>query len=362
MKILGIALTLFLALTGAQAKTEFGSLQNAEFRIDVPDNWNHGLVVYYHGYESQEQGRSFDRSKPLDAGLSVFTKAGYAVIQSGYSRGGLALEQAIPETEALRKYFIQHYGQPRETYVTGHSMGGTLTIMTIEQFPHTYVAALDLCGAVTDTLSRIGHRFDLRVLFDYYFPGVLPDPSNVPASFELSDELQNKVFDLLQTKPDAAAFLRRFDDLRDDRDLANKLLFVTWMLKDLERRAGGNPFDNRNTIYIGTTNDNAVNDGVKRYTGNAAALAYAKRYYTPTGHLIRPVLAIHTTYDQLVSPSVPSKYAELTRAERSGDKFVLQYVEHAGHCNITPAEIETGFNELLEWKEKGIAPKPGRLP
>jgi pimeloyl-ACP methyl ester carboxylesterase len=273
----------------------------------------------------------------------------------------MALEQAIPETEALRRYFIEHYGSPSETYVTGHSMGGMLTIMTIEQNPEPYVGALDLCGAVTDTFSRISHRFDLRVLFDYYFPGILPDPAKIPADFEASDELQNKVFGLLESKPETADFLRHFDGLRDNKDLASKLLFSTWVLKDLEQRAGGNPFDNRNTIYTGTTDDNALNEAVKRYAADPGTLAYIERYYTPSGHLTRPVLAIHTTYDQLVSPSVPSDYYELVRRAGSGNLFVLQYVEHDGHCNITPEEINTAFSELRLWREKGIAPKPGHL-
>jgi hypothetical protein len=92
MKKVCLALTLFLAIA-AQAKTEFGKLQGAEFRIDVPDNWNHGLVVYYHGYAAENHGKIFNQSKPLDPWLAVMTNAGYAVIQSGYSQGGWALEQ-----------------------------------------------------------------------------------------------------------------------------------------------------------------------------------------------------------------------------------------------------------------------------
>jgi hypothetical protein len=73
------------------------------------------------------------------------------------------------------------------------------------------------------------------------------------------------------------------------------------------------------------------------------------------------MLAIHTTYDPLVSPAVPSTYAQLARTAGAGDLFVVQYVEHDGHCNITPEEVERGFAELLQWKEKGTVPVPGRL-
>ena len=160
--------------------------------------------------------------------------------------------------------------------------------------------------------------------------------------------------------PLAAADLERFAGVRS-KDFAGVLLFSTWVLKDIEKRAGGNPFDNRNTIYTGMSDDNAVNDGVKRYAADPGALAYLERYYTPTGRLTRPMLAIHTTYDQLVSPSVPTAYAQLARAAGHGEMFVVQYVEHDGHCNITPEEVEKGFAELRQWKEKGKPPAPGRL-
>jgi pimeloyl-ACP methyl ester carboxylesterase len=360
MKKVCLALTLFLAIA-AQAKTEFGKLQGAEFRIDVPDNWNHGLVVYYHGYAAENHGKIFNQSKPLDPWLAVMTNAGYAVIQSGYSQGGWALEQAIPETEALRRYFIDKYGTPAETYVSGASMGGMLTIMTIEKSPQKYLAGLDLCGAVEDTPSLFTRAFDLRVLFDYYFPGMLPNPAKVPADFEASDGLEKQIADALQSKPSAAADLRHVAGLHSDKDVTEDMVFGTWVLKDIERRAGGNPFDNRNTIYIGTSNDNAVNDGVKRYAADPGALTYLQRYYTPTGHLTRPVLAIHTTYDQLVPPSGPGNYELLARTAGAGDSFVVQYVERDGHCNFTPEEIDRAFAELRQWRNKGAQPKAGRM-
>src|ERR1700741_5450327 len=71
------------------AKTEIGQLNQAKFRIDVPDNWNHGLVMYCHRY-SPEPGAF--KAKPLDPTLAGFLKAGYAVAQSGYSTGGRAVE------------------------------------------------------------------------------------------------------------------------------------------------------------------------------------------------------------------------------------------------------------------------------
>jgi pimeloyl-ACP methyl ester carboxylesterase len=78
------------------------------------------------------------------------------VAQSGYSVAGFALEQAIPETEALREYTIAKYGKPKETYVLGHSMGGELTMMSMEMYPNRYDGALPLCGLLEPTTWAIG--------------------------------------------------------------------------------------------------------------------------------------------------------------------------------------------------------------
>jgi pimeloyl-ACP methyl ester carboxylesterase len=341
------------------AKTEVGELNRAQFRIDVPVNWNHGLVVYCHGYNPEPV--KFDGSKPINPVLAVFLKAGYAVAQSGYSRGGWAVEQAMPETEALRRYFIEKYGSLKETYITGHSMGGFLTMALVEQHADQYDAGLPLCGPLTRATTLFENAFDVRVLFDYYFPGLLPSPVKVPADYKGSDERVKKILQSLNDKPEASARMRRLAGLRNNKDLADGIVFLTYVLKDLEERSGGNPFDNRDTIYTGTRDDSALNDGVKRYAADPGAIDYVKRFYTPTGQLARPMLAIHTSYDPVVSPSMPAAYALMTREQGKGELFVQQYVKEEGHCNITPAETEKGFAELRQWKESGKAPAAGWL-
>ena len=355
------SVVLFAAVVSAHGKTEFGKLQAAEFRIDVPDNWNHGLVVYCHGYDPHSVGVGYDPTKPLPPELAVFVKDGYALVQSGYSTGGWALEQAIPDIEALRKYFVGKYGQPKETYLTGHSLGGLLTVAIIEKSPEPYDAGLDLCGVVGNATTVLTHAFDSRVLFDYFFPGALPSPVKIPKDYEVTQPLTKQIYDRLIAKPAAAAAIRKLAGVRSDKDLASGVVFGTYVLKEIEQRAGGNPFDNRNTIYTGTTDDNALNDGVKRYAPDPGALAYLQRYQTLTGHLTRPVLAIHTTYDPLVRPSIPNDYSLLTREAGAGDLFVQQYVKHEGHCRITPDETEAGFNELRHWVQTKKTPRAGWL-
>jgi pimeloyl-ACP methyl ester carboxylesterase len=139
MKIL--AALFFVGLLSAAPKVEVGTINGAAFRIDVPDNWNGGLVVYCHGYSAAIVTYKPDVAIPF---LAAFTDQGYAVAQSGYATGGWAVQEAAVDTESLRRYFITKYGVPKETYLTGHSMGGFLTMMLMETYPQVYDAALPL--------------------------------------------------------------------------------------------------------------------------------------------------------------------------------------------------------------------------
>ena len=44
------AVLLFTALCWAGPRLETGEINGAKFRIDIPENWNGGLVMYCHGY------------------------------------------------------------------------------------------------------------------------------------------------------------------------------------------------------------------------------------------------------------------------------------------------------------------------
>ena len=356
MRIL-LAFTLFTAIAWCEPKKEIGEINGARFRIDVPEKWNGGLVMYCHGY-SPVPG-NFDNPK-LNAMFDVFLNQGYAVAQSGYAAGGWAIQEAVEDTEALRRYFGRKYGAPKETYVTGHSMGGFLTMTLLETFPNVYDGGLALCGPLAAASWFMTRRvFDMRVVFDYFFPGALPNPVKIPSDFAMSPALNATVEKLLDSKPAQSAAMRRWTGLRDNKEMAGTLVFFTYILKDLEERAGGNPFDNRNTIYDGTEDDNALNDGVVRYKSEPRAAAYLERYYTPTGHLTRPMLAIHTTYDPLVPPWITNMYSKLAERADSDQFFVQQYVKHAGHCAILPAEIGRGFQQLRQWTAVGTRPASG---
>jgi len=338
---------------------DIGTLDGASYRIDMPEKWNGVLLVYYHGYS--EEPVVFAADKPNRMGTG-FASAGYAVAQSGYSVTGWAVEQAIAETESLRRYTIARYGQPKETYVVGHSMGGELTIATIERYPNRYDGALPLCGLLEPASLAIGRGGALLAAFHFYYPGVLPGPLDIDPATPLDEALVKKVFAALPSNPTGLAEMMALTRFKRQEDLAENVVFSTYIERDLEQKLGVGVLDNTGTIYAGGPDDNALNDGVKRYSAPTAALSYLKTWYTPTGLLLKPTLAVHTTYDPIIPANTVAYYADTVMRAASTDEFVQQYVKHDGHCNISGPETATALGELIRWKRSGVKPAAGAVP
>lgn len=344
--------------------TEVGTLNGARYRIDVPNDWNHKLVIYYHGYAQEPV--SFHIAEHLTGHQEPLFERHYAVAQSAYSQTGWALPQAYPETEALRQYFGKRFGGPKETYVVGTSMGGALVMVTLEINPKPYIGGLDLCGAVGPTSESFDRRFALRAAFDYYFPGVMPPILNIPNDFVANRAERQRIAAELHENPQGAAAMRSLMGLHTDAEVASDIAYFTFVIGDMQRRSGGNPFDNRNTIYSGTNAGNSfgdyeLNDKVSRYDAQSLPRAYLLRHYTPTGHLGRPMLALHTVYDPVVPVSQIALYSREVEAAGFGRNLVQQYVHRDGHCTIRQDEVGQAFDELVAWTHGGSRPAAGQL-
>ena len=89
----------------------------------------------------------------------------------------------MQDTEALRRYFSHKYGAPKETYATGHSMGGFLTMALMETFPNVYDGGLALCGP----LGAASWFMSLKAMSDFSVLKLAPRkrPEN---SFEASQQ------------------------------------------------------------------------------------------------------------------------------------------------------------------------------
>ncbi len=345
------------ATASTAALVDIGELAGAGYRIDIPEGWQGDLVVYARGYVPVGSPRdtATDRSNADEWALDQ----GYAIARSDYSQLGWSVAEALEDTERLRAHFVARHGQPRRTFVMGHSMGAHIALATLEKHAPHYTGALALCGANAPAGELFGvHLLPPVVAFDYFFPGVLglaPGGLADPASPPWPDP--EAIEKALQGKPDVAALLAtRFDIPRDG--LAGGIMIRYAVLHELAQRAGGFPVDNRTVKYTGLGDDAAFNAGVRRYTGNPAAMAYAAANAALTGRAPRPVVMLDNLADPTIPTEVTQRYAALAQAQGQGANVLVLPSQGQGHCEFTGEQQQYAMAKLAAWVESGQRPQP----
>lgn len=331
---------------------EEGEIAGAAFRIDIPEAWHGGLVMFAHGYALAGTTPEFNT-----AFAGVANGMGYAVAQSRYTRQGWAAREGILDTEALRRYFVDKYGDTYPTIISGRSQGAAITYATIETYPEAYDGALPMCGAGNTALEFFkGRVFDMRLLFDYFLPGLSGSVVDFPDGRATYVKVQTKAEELIKKHPEEAGKFARMVNLSSAEAIPGVIAFWSEILRELQERTGGNAFNNRNTLYSGSDDDVKLNREISRFDSDAGSVEYLARWVTVSGDISDPVLAIHTMVDDLIPPNIASMYDLKTVAAGTSDLYVLQYVQHEGHCNFTDEETKVALEQLHDWIEEGIRP------
>jgi len=383
LRAVAFALTLLaIAGTGSAGPTlasgQVRGVENgAQYALFMPAIWNGRLALYAHGFIDPETPIALPDIAPEDVAPWVvelretLLGLGYGVAYSSYSENGWAVGDGARRTHELRGLFATYFAKPDRTYLVGRSLGSLITLKLVERHPGAYAGALALCGPVGGGLLETNYIANVRVLFDFFFPGVIPgDFLHVPPMDYSSDSRQvQAIVGAILANPAAAVALASVDQVEipwtgdfADGTLINSIVralgYNVRGVNDLLDRIGGlSPFDNTQTWYTGLEAFDAVlNAGVGRFAGDQAAFDYLRHFYQPTGKLVRPVLTLHTTLD----PDVPFVHEEalanIVAAARRSKWLAQQHYDRYGHCNFSPAEAASAFSRLVDWAESGAKP------
>ncbi len=367
MKITFIFLLLVQTVWAQRAaKIETGNIDGAAYQILFPETWNGKLLMYAHGYAFmgsplQSQDAEFDQR------MAVFLKHGFAIAASDYAYQGFALAQGVDDTESLRGYFIAKYGLPKQTIMAGHSMGGGITLAMLENFGKHYDGGLALCPLSSRPYLQCRKEFDIYATFNGLFPGIITPLADI---FDLQKPYQARDSRKLLAEAKAIkeailvkdsvlghAFAKKFHLKFEDLPLS--LFFNENILRDLAQKAGGNPFDNTNTVYDGFPNDWEVNQKAERLKATVdPKVIFGK--YDRTGNIEVPVLLVHTIYDPLIPPPYGvGNFENMVLAQGKSHLLTVKRTPGQGHCTFTPEETEKALLELLEWLATGNKPAAG---
>src|SRR5512139_2914187 len=190
-----MALLVVLPVLPAMAQTlppncvEGTQKTGAVYRICMPSplSWNGDLVLYAHGYVPDlGQPVAIPEDQLYLAGVYIpdlINNMGYAFATTSYSANGLAVTEGVADVRDLVRVFKKMVGpeQVKRVYLVGVSEGGLVTTLAVEKFPDVFHGGLAACGPVGDFREQINYWGDFRVVFDHFFPGVLPlwSPQNV---------------------------------------------------------------------------------------------------------------------------------------------------------------------------------------
>lgn len=347
--------------TSTGVKIDTGRIKGAMYRIVIPSNWNHNLVMYAHGYEMpsiKSDPKNF-QSTAGDMSVKPFLDRGFAVARSAYRKTGWALPEGVDDTEVLRSYFASKYGKPDTCFITGHSMGGGISLATIENYPQFYQGAMPLCPLANRPYLQVKMTFDIQIVFAAEFPGAIPPVGKVLEGTAPQLSMADVQAAVNKDTAKAAAIARRFE--LKPKDLPMVIWFNDGILRDIGSEAGGNPFDNTNTLYTGFRDDWELNSKVERLSARPGTENFFAKY-DRTGNIDRPTLLVHTIYDQLIPASMAVIPID-NMVQKNGKKsnLVVVYTNGQGHCNFTPVETGKAFDLLRKWVSNGKRPQAGIL-
>jgi len=359
----------FDALPGTSTTRLVGILDGAGYRIEVPVNWNGELVLYAHGFRGT--GLELTVSNPRIRQFLV--THGYAWGASSYSKNGYDVKQGVKDTHSLGELFNSLVGHPSRTWITGHSMGGHIVGVAIEQYPSAYVGALPMCGVMGD-----------NELFDYFldYNLVAEALAGVQAQFPFPVDYATSVVPVVQAALGAPfplalntqgqALFGVTQNISGGPRPSFATSFFVWanFLFTVGVTGGdigvapGNVQDNSNTIYQ-IDSDPALSDA--EIALNAAVLRVSadpqgrhpnglSNIPPISGQLPIPVVSLHTIGDLFVPFSMEQIYARRAAAQGAGDRLVTRAFRDHNHCGFAVPEEERAFADLVNWVVNGVTP------
>lgn len=357
----------------------------AVYRISVPARWNRVLLVYSHGFIASSSPGLTAKFKKAGLGPDPDSVAWllahrYALAASLYSEQGWAVRAAFTNQAALVDLFRRRIGSPRRVIAWGSSMGGLISVGLAEEYPDRISGALPMCGNVAGSIPTFDAGLDAK----YVIKSLLA-PSSALQLSTITDPARDQavlshVIQIAQSSASGrarlalAAAVLDLPDRPGGEEQQQRWIDEYWVpqltfgVAQVVQLGGGNPTSNADIDYaelLTHSVDRSVVEALYQHAGislgkdltvlkhgsrvhsDPRAVAYYRRYYTPTGRLSVPVVTLHDTGDPRAVVEQERVYAHHVRVAGAG-RFLRQlFVHRSDHCDFTAAERLAALGALL---------------
>jgi hypothetical protein len=386
--------TPFVPLTDEQGEeistVHTGIADGSAFRIEVPRNWNHELVLFAHGFRGNGTTVWVDSPTLRE----FYVKLGFAWAASSYQTNGYDVGHGVTDTHALIELFRSVVGDtPRALYMTGLSMGGHITAVEIEHYRGTFAGAMPYCGVLGDT-ALFDHFLDANVTAAGLTGTAIQFPPTLDAGQAYAPVYDQQVLSELPQLGSGfntpgvqltelgrsweAAVEQRSGGTRPGFDSAfgfwnsfgfaplTNVPFLFGLYPGLSGGtigiASGNVTSNQDTVYQLDGNpsltpaERELNDEVLRVAATAGATTDLTGIPAVLGDPRIPVLSLHDIGDLFVPFSMEQVYAQRAGQNHQSRLFVSRAIRGNAHCGFTQAELQQGFADLVQWVRDGHRP------
>ncbi len=371
-----------------------GTLSNgALYEICLPEMWNilpaKVMIVYAHGYRDADKSLIL----PVDSilvtsepevyiGIREFImNQGIGYASTSYRANGLIVPEAVEDIVLLREtidaFFATHseeYDPPEAIVLVGPSEGGLVTVLTIEQNPGLFNAAIATCCPIGDFYKQLQYYGDAHVLFKYFFgPSIgginLGSPKGVSKrtmdawndeslTDAISDVLEkdfmyNEGRKVIQFVACANIPVDFSDPYKVGQAILEVLRFPVKATNDAIYRLEGNPYNNKfpRREYSGSFDDRKLNltvERIMRHDWQRAAEKVTTCFET-SGVLMTPLITMHTEFDHVSFFEHQVLYQGKVSANSPYPEILTQIpvMGRYGHCTFTASELGDVLSELM---------------
>ncbi len=366
----------------------------AAWIADVPESWNGTLLLYAHGYDPELRP---PKSAP-DAVRGPLLEAGYALAASAYPAAGWAVAEAVPSQVLALDAFTRRYGEPARVVAWGSSMGGLVTSALAERHADRLAGALTMCASSLGALPMMNMALDGAFALTTLVPADPPvavtghgnnfegverqisamnearrSPAGrarvalagvlggIPGWTQPADPKPSATDYRAQEEQIAAAIPRGLFLPRGDQESRGGGVF-SWntgvdygALLEASGRAGL-----VRALYDEAELDLAADierlNSATRVEADEIAVDYMRANFTSTGRIGVPLLSMHTVGDGMTSPSLQRSYLDNIAEAGFGDRAKGLWIDRAGHCTQTGAEMLAAIDLLVARLDSGEWP------
>jgi len=330
----------------------------------VPDDWNGELVLYAHGFIDADEPLALPTKDNVLAIRDRYVAMGFAWAYCSYRENGLAVKDGAWATRRLQKLFKAVVkSEPSHTWLVAHSLGGLIGVELVEKHPGEYDGILTMSGMVGGTKAQLDYVGDVRILFDLFYPGVLPGTViDVPEGLDILFDVVYPAVGAIQADPTGLGIISMLQQTplpgRDGEEFVESMVtalgFNVRAIHDvLERTNGRCPIDNLDTVYAPALPGllppevlAMINAGAQRYSRPRPTENLFDRYYEPSGQLAIPMISLHDQYDPVVPLFHEDLYAAKVAAMGNSANLEQRVVDRYGHTDFSADEAATALMDL----------------